>query len=92
MTELNEDNVQEAQTERTQMDALADLDIGSLRKVAKALGVSASRDWDKTAYVKAIIAHQNKSIASFVIASAPSPISSSLDIDPVTIVLIIYWS
>ena len=75
MTEFNEDNVQEAQTERTQMDALADLDIGSLRKVAKALGVSASRDWDKTAYVKAIIAHQNKSIASFVIDGdlAPAP-------------------
>lgn len=59
MTDLNEQS--DVQDERSQIDAVDELDMANLRKVAKVLGISAQRDWSKEDFVRAIKVKQTSS-------------------------------
>lgn len=59
--------------ERAQVEAVAALDIQSLRKAAKLLGISASREWSKEDFVVAIQAKQEESIQQLVFDSSTAP-------------------
>lgn len=64
---------QEAQDQDTNM--LAALDMASLRKAAKLLGIAAQRDWGKEDFVRAIQDKQNQTDAEYVFdnSNAPKP-------------------
>lgn len=72
MTELEQSDAQE---ERSQIDAVANLDIGMLRRAAKQLGITAQRDWTKEDFVTAIKQKQESNLASIVFdgSTAPKP-------------------
>lgn len=65
--------VQDAQEQDT--DLIAALDMASLRKAAKLLGITAQRDWGKVDFVEAIKAKQSNTEAEFVFdnSNAPKP-------------------
>lgn len=73
MTDLNQSNVQD---ERSQEDALADLKIADLRRVAKLLRINAQRDWVTEDFVRAIKDKQDQHTAPSLVfdnALAPKP-------------------
>jgi|SRR5687768_17183538 len=58
------------------VEAMDELNIATLRQVAKFLGIASQRSWDKEDYIKAIKLKQaNNSIASLVLddSNAPAP-------------------
>lgn len=67
------DQDQTAQEERAQVDAVAALNIGSLRKAAKLLGITAQRDWSKEDFVAAIQAKQEENTHQLVFDSSTAP-------------------
>ena len=70
MTDLNEG----AQDERSQHDAIEQLDIAQLRKFSKIMGIPSQRDWTKEDFVVAIKAKQeSNSTASFVFDDSQAP-------------------
>lgn len=64
---------QNTQDERAQIEAVAALDIQSLRKAAKLLGINANRDWTKEDFVAAIQAKQEENIQQLVFDSSTAP-------------------
>lgn len=64
-------NAQDEQSQDTNM--LAALDMASLRRAAKLLGISAQRDWGKEDFVRAIQDKQNQTEAEFVFENANAP-------------------
>jgi hypothetical protein len=70
MTELD---LKDAQDERGQLDALEDLSIGDLRKVAKHLGIASQRDWTKEDYVNVIKHKQEQAAHKYVFDTNLNP-------------------
>jgi hypothetical protein len=73
MTNLNQSDVQD---ERNQDDALDDLKIADLRRVAKILGIRAQRDWTTEDFVVAIKEKQDQSASPQLVYDgtlAPKP-------------------
>lgn len=67
-------NLNDAQDARSQIDAVDDLDMASLRKVTKLLGISAQRDWSKEDFIAAIKAKQeNVNAPSLVFDNSLAP-------------------
>lgn len=66
MTNVNEN-------EESQLDAIEDLDIATLRKYAKFSGIQAKKDWTKEDYVIAIKSRQQSATTSFVFDNALAP-------------------
>lgn len=71
MTNLNEQS--NAQEERSQLDAIDDLKIADLRKVAKMLGITAQRDWTAEDFVRAIKTRQEGSAVGLVFDNSLAP-------------------
>lgn len=72
MTDLD---LNDSQDENGQLDALENLSIGDLRKVAKHLGIASQRDWTKEDYVNVIKHKQEQASHKFVFDTnlAPAP-------------------
>lgn len=71
MTNLSDQgNVQD---ERSQLDAIDDLKIADLRKVAKLLGITAQRDWTAEDFVRTIKAKQENSVVGLVFDNSLAP-------------------
>jgi hypothetical protein len=69
----NQDEQSNVQDERSQLDAIDDLKIADLRKVAKLLGISAQRDWTAEDFVRAIKTKQSGSVPSLVFDNSLAP-------------------
>lgn len=69
----NYDEQIDVQDERSQIDTVEAIDIGTLRKAAKQLGITAQRDWTKEDFVKAIKLKQEANLASLVFDGTQAP-------------------
>ena len=69
----NHDEQSDVQDGRSQLDAINDMKIADLRKVAKLLGITAQRDWTAEDFVRAIKAKQEGNAPALVFDNSLAP-------------------
>lgn len=69
----NENEMSDAQEERSQIETLESLDIASLRKYAKLMRIASQRDWQREDYVEAIKTKQAAQNVAVVFDSSNAP-------------------